>query len=271
LDDNFLLFSEDEDRPELLLLSNLSKPLDEDRLMSAKLHVWLAKPIFDLDGFLPFPCFDEEERFMSAIRGEEGTFLTVSLFAVDDFRLVSCSDDEDGPRSTNPIIFIRSLLLLSNLPKPLDGLRLCSEDEDRLMSAKLHVSSAKPLFDFDDFLPFPCSDEEERLMSAKRGAEILFLTESLFPVDDFRLVSCSRNENWPRLADPGFLIMPLLLLSNLSKPLDGFLLCSEDEDRLMSAKLHELSAKPLFDLDDFLPFPCSDEEDRLPSAKRGAE
>jgi hypothetical protein len=276
LDDNFLLCSKDEDRPELLLLSNLSEPLDdnilmcsedEDRLMSAKHHVWLAKPLFDLDVFLPFPCSDEE-RIVSAKRGAEELFLTESnmlLLSLDDNFLRLCSEDEDRPE----------LLPLSNFSKPLDdNLLLCSEDEDRLLSTKLHVWLAKPVFAFDGFLPFLYSDEEERLMSAKRGAEELFLTESLFAVDDFRLVSSSSDEDGPRSTYPSFLIRSLLpLIAFLLPPcsddedkqtsgmstfvLEDFLLLSssEDEERPATTRFHALLAKSLSVFDDFRAFP----------------
>jgi hypothetical protein len=77
------------------------------------------------------------------------------------------------------------------------------------------------------------------------------LTESLFDIDDFRLVSCSRDENWPRLADPSFLIRSLL-------PLVAFLLppCSDDEDK-------QRSGMSIFVLEDSLLLPCSMDEERL--------
>jgi hypothetical protein len=287
LDDNFLLFSEDEDRPELLLLSNLSKPLDEDRLMSAKLHVWLAKPLFDLDGFLPFPCSDEEERLMSDKRGAEEIFLTESLFAVDDFRLVSCSGDEHGSRSANPSIFIRSLLpsVAFLLPpcsddgdKQRSGMSIfvmedtvllpCSIDGDRLATIRFHVLLYKSLSVFDDFRASPYFDVDDGFMSGKFHAALILVGESLLDFSDFVLFLFSFDEDRPKAAKLGddllCLDKPLLFLDDCR-----LLTCSV---KGKSGKFHAafiLVCESLLDFGDFVLFLFSFEEYRPMAAKLG--
>jgi hypothetical protein len=93
LDDNLLLCSEDEDRPELLLLSNLSKAFDgfllcsedEDTPELLLLSKLSSKP---LDDFL----LSSEVELMSA---KLHVWLAELSFDFDDFLPFPCSDEEE--------------------------------------------------------------------------------------------------------------------------------------------------------------------------------